>query len=136
MGSNSVVLPLKTGARGWGGIQPAASSPSFHCFSAPHSEMNGSSGNKNHEETKKTKRIKNIFVLFVSSWLIFIVMLSWSPGDFKIGQCDTWLPTFTDYVLVSRTAPIIEHYRHDQDEEWILTTVEGLDQNLNIPSII
>ncbi|MCI0665398.1 MAG: Uma2 family endonuclease [Acidobacteria bacterium] len=54
-------------------------------------------------------------------------------GD-KFIRYRTWFPTFTDYVLISQTAPIIEHYRHENDE-WILNTFVGLESSFKILSI-
>jgi Uma2 family endonuclease len=70
---------------------------------------------------------------------VIIEVLSKSTEAFDRGdkflRYRTWLPTFTDYVLVSQTSPIIEHFRRQRDEEWILATVEGLDESLSISSI-
>jgi Uma2 family endonuclease len=70
---------------------------------------------------------------------VIIEVLSKSTEAFDRGdkflRYRTWLPTFTDYVLVAQTSPIIEHYRRQRDEEWILATVEGLDKSLSISSI-
>lgn len=69
---------------------------------------------------------------------VIIEVLSRSTEAFDRGdkflRYRTWLPTLSDYVLVSQTAPLIEHYRQ-QGEDWILSTIEGLADSLNISSI-
>lgn len=47
----------------------------------------------------------------------------------------TWLPTLTDYLLVAQGKPMIEHYRRQQNGEWLLTTISGIDATLKIESI-
>jgi Uma2 family endonuclease len=45
------------------------------------------------------------------------------------------LATLTDYVLVSQVSPLVEHFRRQPNDEWMLSTAEGLDANLHIDSI-
>jgi Uma2 family endonuclease len=70
---------------------------------------------------------------------VIIEVISKSTEAFDRGEkflrYRTWLPTFTDYVLVSQSAPIIEHYRRQENGEWVLTTSEGLDASLRMGSI-
>jgi Uma2 family endonuclease len=68
-----------------------------------------------------------------------IEVLSKSTESFDRGEkfirYRTWLPTLTDYILVSQDKPMIEHYRRQSDGEWILSTLNGLDASLKIESI-
>jgi hypothetical protein len=43
--------------------------------------------------------------------------------------------TLTDYVLVSQTLLLIEHFRRQSDDEWVLSTVSKLDATLRLASI-
>ena len=47
----------------------------------------------------------------------------------------TWLESLTDYLLVSQTDPLIDHYSRRPDQEWLLSTVIGIDGLLNISSV-
>lgn len=47
----------------------------------------------------------------------------------------TWLPTLTDYLLVHQTKPVIEHYRRQPDDTWVLFTITGLESELCLASI-
>lgn len=53
----------------------------------------------------------------------------------KFQRYRTWLPSFTDYVLVSQTETVVEHYRRQPNGEWLLTTISGRDAVLVIASI-
>ncbi len=46
----------------------------------------------------------------------------------------TWIDTLTDYLLVSQTMPLIEHYTR-RPEGWLLSAVSGLTESLRLPSI-
>ncbi len=43
--------------------------------------------------------------------------------------------TLTDYVLVSQTEPIVEHFVRQEDNNWTLYTHVGLDKTFSIDSI-
>jgi Uma2 family endonuclease len=70
---------------------------------------------------------------------VIIEVLSKSTEVFDRGEkfirYRTWLPTLTDYLLVSQEKPVIEHYRRQPNGEWLLATVSGLDASLTIASI-
>ncbi|MGH9766964.1 MAG: Uma2 family endonuclease [Blastocatellia bacterium] len=70
---------------------------------------------------------------------VIVEVLSESTESFDRGEkfirYRTWLPTLTDYILVSQDKPVIEHYRRQSNDEWVLATMEGLDAVLNIESI-
>lgn len=53
----------------------------------------------------------------------------------KFRRYRTYLPTLTDYILVSQTEPVVEHYRRQPSGDWLLSTLEGLDAQLQIESI-
>jgi Uma2 family endonuclease len=70
---------------------------------------------------------------------VIIEVLSKSTEAFDRGEkfirYRTWLPSLTDYILVSQDKPMIEHYRRQSDGEWVLSTLNGLDASLKIESI-
>jgi len=70
---------------------------------------------------------------------VIIEVLSDSTEAFDRGEkfirYRTWLPTLTDYLLVSQTRPVIEHYRRQPNGEWVLTTIEGMDATVQIAAI-
>ena len=41
----------------------------------------------------------------------------------------------TDYVLVSQAMPLVEHYRRQSNNEWVLAAVGELEGNLQLASI-
>ena len=47
----------------------------------------------------------------------------------------TWLPSLTDYVLVSQHRPGVEHYSRHTEGRWLLTPADGLEAVLLIESI-
>ena len=47
-----------------------------------------------------------------------------------------WIPTFTDYLLVSQTEALVEHFALDKSGFWVLrATVSDLQATVKIPSI-
>ena len=70
---------------------------------------------------------------------VIIEVLSKSTEVFDRGEkfirYRTWLPSLTDYILVSQESPVIEHYRRQPNDEWLLATIIGLDAELKIASI-
>jgi Uma2 family endonuclease len=54
----------------------------------------------------------------------------------KFRRYRQWIPTFTDYLLVSQTEPLVEHFRLDKSGFWVLTaTVTDLADSVKIASI-
>jgi hypothetical protein len=53
----------------------------------------------------------------------------------KFHRYQVWNPTLTDYLLVSQTAPIIEHYSRQSDGGWSYKIYQGLDRSVTIESI-
>ena len=45
------------------------------------------------------------------------------------------LESLTDYLLISQSKPIIEHFTRQPDERWLLSTYKGLEAVAAIPSI-
>jgi Uma2 family endonuclease len=45
------------------------------------------------------------------------------------------LESLSDYLLVSQSKPVIEHYTRHADERWLLATYKGLDAVAAITSI-
>jgi len=70
---------------------------------------------------------------------LIIEVLSDSTEAFDRGEkflrYRTWLPSLTDYLLVSQTKPLIEHYQRQDDNRWSMTSVEGLEGELYLESI-
>jgi Uma2 family endonuclease len=59
---------------------------------------------------------------------------SYDRGE-KFRRYRTHLATLADYVLVSQNMPLIEHFRRQSDDEWLLSTVSELDDTLRLASI-
>jgi Uma2 family endonuclease len=55
-------------------------------------------------------------------------------GD-KFLRYRTWLDSFTDYLLVSTAAPRVEQFVRDAPNRWVYTTIEGLDNGVELPGI-
>ncbi len=54
----------------------------------------------------------------------------------KFRRYRKWIPTFTDYLLVSQTEPLVEHYSFDKSGFWVLrATVSELEESVKISSI-
>ena len=70
---------------------------------------------------------------------VVIEVLSKSTEAFDRGEkfrrYRTFVPTLTDYVLVSQSLPSIEHYRGQPNNEWVLSSVSELDGSLHLASI-
>lgn len=70
---------------------------------------------------------------------VIIEVLSESTEGFDRGEkfrrYQVWNPTLTDYLLVSQTAPIIEHFSRQTDGSWSYKIYQGLDRNVLIESI-
>ena len=45
------------------------------------------------------------------------------------------LESLSDYLLISQSRPIIEHYTRQPDDHWLLSTYKGLEAVAAIPSI-
>ncbi len=59
---------------------------------------------------------------------------SFDRGE-KFWRYRAHLESLTDYVLISQTEPLVEHYRRQPDDQWLLTTVSGLKGVLKLASI-
>jgi Uma2 family endonuclease len=70
---------------------------------------------------------------------VIIEVLSESTESFdrgeKFNRYQVWNSTLTDYLLVSQTAPIIEHYSRQADGSWSYKIYQGLDRSITIESI-
>lgn len=53
----------------------------------------------------------------------------------KWARYQTWLPTLTDYVLVSQTAPHVDHFSRRPEGPWIYSLAYGLESVLRLDSI-
>lgn len=45
------------------------------------------------------------------------------------------IPSFQEYLLIAQDLPLIEHYRRQPDDRWLLSTFEPLDSSLTLDSI-
>ena len=45
------------------------------------------------------------------------------------------LESLSDYLLISQSRPIIEHYTRQPDDHWLLSTYKGLEAIVAVPSI-
>ena len=50
----------------------------------------------------------------------------------KFRRSRTWLPTLTDYLLVSQDKPLIDHYHRVEANRWELVSIEGFDASLHL----
>lgn len=54
----------------------------------------------------------------------------------KFRRYRRWIPTFTDYLLISQTEPVVEHFRRDKSGFWVLVaTATELSESIKIDSI-
>jgi Uma2 family endonuclease len=70
---------------------------------------------------------------------VIIEVLSASTENFdrveKFHRYGLWNPTLSDYVLVSQTQPLIEHFVRQPDGGWLLHIYSSSEQRLFIASI-
>src|ERR687887_67225 len=70
---------------------------------------------------------------------VIVEVLSPSTEAFDWGEkfrrYRTWLPTLTDYVLVAQDRPLIDHYRRQEDDTWVLRALEGLQARMHLVTI-
>ena len=70
---------------------------------------------------------------------VIIEVLSESTERFdrgeKLQRFRMWNPSLTDYLLVSQTQPVVEHYARQADGGWLLHFYSGLEESLFINSI-
>ena len=70
---------------------------------------------------------------------VIIEVLSPSTEAFDRGEkfrgYRTYLDSLTDYILVSQSMPLIEHYRRQPHDEWTLAAVSQLEGSLRLASI-
>jgi Uma2 family endonuclease len=70
---------------------------------------------------------------------VIIEVLSPSTESFDRGE-KFWryrnhLASLTDYVQVSQALPLIEHFRRQSNDEWVLSTVSDMTGSLHLASI-
>jgi Uma2 family endonuclease len=53
----------------------------------------------------------------------------------KWARYQVWLPSLTDYLLVSQTKPMLEHYRRQINGGWLYYPVHRLEDYLSLTSI-
>ena len=59
---------------------------------------------------------------------------SFDRGE-KFRRYRTQIPSLTDYVLVSQALPLIEHFRRQANDEWVLSAHGDNESSLQIASI-
>ena len=59
---------------------------------------------------------------------------SFDRGE-KFRRYRTQIPSLTDYVLVSQALPLIEHFRRQTNDEWVLSAHSDIESSLQIASI-
>jgi Uma2 family endonuclease len=59
---------------------------------------------------------------------------SFDRGE-KFRRFRTYNDSLTDYVLISQTHPIVEHFQRQPNGQWLMTEVIGLENELHIGSI-
>lgn len=53
----------------------------------------------------------------------------------KFSRYRAWNETLTDYVLIWQDIPVVEHFQRQDNNQWLLTIVEGLENTLELTSI-
>jgi Uma2 family endonuclease len=70
---------------------------------------------------------------------VIIEVLSPTTEAFDRGEkwlrYQTWLPELSDYLLVSQSRPLIEHFQRREGGEWLYTLVNNLEESLHLKSI-
>ena len=70
---------------------------------------------------------------------VIIEVLSPSTEAFDRGEkflrYHNWNPTLTDYILVSQSQPLVEHFTRQPDGSWSYHVYQGLEHNCPIASI-
>jgi Uma2 family endonuclease len=70
---------------------------------------------------------------------VLIEVLSPTTEVFDRGEewmrYQTWLPSLTDYLLVSQSKPLIEHYSRQRNGGWLYSSTSGFDASVTISSI-
>ena len=69
---------------------------------------------------------------------VIIEVLSESTEAFDRGEkflrYQNWNPNLTDYLLVSQTSPVIDHFVR-QGAAWVYTPYQGIEQSVSVASI-
>lgn len=70
---------------------------------------------------------------------VIIEVLSEGTAEYdfneKFRRYREWLPSLSDYILVSSLEPMVEHYRRQPNNDWLLSTLKGLDEVLALESV-
>lgn len=70
---------------------------------------------------------------------VIIEILSETTKDYDRGEkferYRTWLPSLAEYVVVHQTQPRIEHHQRQATGQWLLTTIDGLESVLHLPTL-
>jgi Uma2 family endonuclease len=70
---------------------------------------------------------------------IIVEILSETTRDYDRGEkferYRTWLPSLAEYVIVHQTESRIEHHQRQNTEQWLLTTIDGLEATLDLSAI-
>jgi Uma2 family endonuclease len=70
---------------------------------------------------------------------VIVEVLSPSTEAFDRGEkfhrYRAWLPTLMDYLLVAQHRSLIDHYHRQQENTWVLHTLEGLHAHVRLGTI-
>ncbi|MBM3222314.1 MAG: Uma2 family endonuclease [Candidatus Tectomicrobia bacterium] len=70
---------------------------------------------------------------------VIIEVLSPATATFdrqdKFALYRQWLPSLTDYLLVSQDGPSVDHYHRVAPQRWEFVPLEGLDEVLRLPEL-
>lgn len=70
---------------------------------------------------------------------VIIEVLSEGTAEFdyseKFRRYREWLPSLEEYILVSSLEVMVEHFRKQPSEDWLLTTIRNLDALLRLESV-
>lgn len=53
----------------------------------------------------------------------------------KFSRYRAWNETLTDYVLIWQDIPVVEHFQRQDNNHWLLSIIEGLENTLELTSI-
>ncbi len=70
---------------------------------------------------------------------VIMEVLSEGTGEFdaseKFRRYREWLPSLSDYILVSSLEMLVEHFRKQPNGDWLLSTLKRPDEVLSIESV-
>ncbi len=70
--------------------------------------------------------------------VVIVEVLSSSTASYDRGEKFSHyrqLPSLREYVLVSQSLPLVEHYSRQSESTWVFTVHSGLDAIISLPSL-